>query len=386
MLTFLFLACTALPMIVLSLFVLRTHRRETSGLSGGRSPVQWTRCWTKYLGLLLTLGVLAFWYWLIPEYRKSLYQPVWNIARSAALPLVCAAFPYFLWTDRRMNSPCDHYWHAGLVLLGKWKAADSRMLREHVLAWTVKGFFLPLMAGSSTALLQRLIAEGLNFATFDDLYVSLFTLVHAVDVIFGAIGYFLTLRILDSQIRSTETTLLGWASAIMCYAPFSTFIWERFLGYKGKIQWSDLLGNYPVLCITWGFAILVLYAIYAWATVSFGCRFSNLTNRGIIADGPYRFVKHPAYLSKNIAWWLVSVPFLAHSTWQGGLRACLCLAATNLIYFVRAKTEERHLMRDPAYRLYAEEVRRHGLVAIVKSLILAAKALCSPRRSFSGNQ
>lgn len=36
-------------------------------------------------------------------------------------------------------------------------------------------------------------------------------------------------------------------------------------------------------------------AIYAWATIMFGGRFSNLTHRGIITNGPYPWTKHPAY-------------------------------------------------------------------------------------------
>ena len=42
-----------------------------------------------------------------------------------------------------------------------------------------------------------------------------------------------------------------------------------------------------------------------------GPRFSNLTHRGILTHGPYAWSKHPAYLSKNLFWWLSSLPFLA---------------------------------------------------------------------------
>ncbi|OAG62503.1 putative membrane domain protein [Burkholderia pseudomallei] len=39
------------------------------------------------------------------------------------------------------------------------------------------------------------------------------------------------------------------------------------------------------------------------------------------------------------------------------------LVAVNLLYWLRAKTEERHLMRDPDYRAYAEWIARHGMFA-----------------------
>ena len=38
----------------------------------------------------------------------------------------------------------------------------------------------------------------------------------------------------------------------------------------------------------------------------------------------------------------------------------------NLIYYLRAKTEERHLMRDPDYRAYAAWIAEHGLFARVR--------------------
>ena len=107
----------------------------------------------------------------------------------------------------------------------------------------------------------------------------------------------------------------------------------------------------------------MLLSIYTWSTCSFGCRFSNLTNRGIVVDGPYRYVKHPAYLSKNISWWMMAVPFVGHVGWRATLVACLSLLVTNLIYVIRALTEERHLMRDPAYVAYVHWIEQHGLWA-----------------------
>ena len=35
-----------------------------------------------------------------------------------------------------------------------------------------------------------------------------------------------------------------------------------------------------------GAVLVALTAIYAWATVAFGIRFSNLTHRGILTHGP----------------------------------------------------------------------------------------------------
>jgi hypothetical protein len=64
-----------------------------------------------------------------------------------------------------------------------------------------------------------------------------------------------------------------------------------------------------------------------------------------------------------LSWWLVSVPFLSTSGFAFALRHCIMLALLNGIYFLRAKTEERHLSRDPVYLEYCEWIASHGLFA-----------------------
>lgn len=118
----------------------------------------------------------------------------------------------------------------------------------------------------------------------------------------------------------------------------------------------------PAVKFAWAAMLVLLLAIYALSTVAFGLRFSNLTARGIITDGPYRFSKHPAYLSKNLSWWMISVPFVATAPVLA-LTNCLQLLLVNAIYYARARTEEAHLSRDPDYVRYALWMNEHGLLA-----------------------
>ncbi len=48
------------------------------------------------------------------------------------------------------------------------------------------------------------------------------------------------------------------------------------------------------------------------------------------------------------------------------LRSCLLLALVNMVYYLRAVTEERHLSRDPIYREYRDWINRHGLLAALR--------------------
>lgn len=111
--------------------------------------------------------------------------------------------------------------------------------------------------------------------------------------------------------------------------------------------------------------LAVLTAIYAWSTVAFGIRFSNLTYRGVLTNGPYRFSRHPAYLSKNLFWWLSTLPFLvtSHSP-VDMVRDTVFLGCVSAIYFWRARTEEAHLLREDA------KIARtmHGCSSTVSSL------------------
>jgi len=375
---------TILPMILWSVFRARTYLNESSGLSPfARSP-DYRRVGTKYIGLLLTLSILGAAYWVFPEYSRPRYQPVWELVALAGVPTLLAAWFYMLWVDERMLDPCDGYWHTGRLVLGKWQLVDWVCLREHALGWLIKGFFFPFMFSALAGHLGSVSENGWNPARFDQLYLSTLALIYCVDTLYGAVGYLLTLRILDSQIRSVQPHFFGWAVALICYAPFSAAL-SSFQSSRSDQDWSTVFSGQPILYITWGFVILLLLTVYVWSTVSFGCRFSNLTNRGIITTGPYRWMKHPAYLSKNIAWWLIAIPFCASPHWQDNLRACVMLSSVNLVYFFRAKTEETHLMADRDYRIYARWVDQFGLCASIRKCfrLLSRRGACHPLPSLT---
>ena len=187
---------------------------------------------------------------------------------------------------------------------------------------------------------------------FTHIYARLYDLMFLLDVLLAAITYTLTLRILDNQVRSVEPTIGGWVICVICYRPLVDAQGPYIQFDLDKLYWGDLFAPYPLLYVLWGSAILCLVFIYVWSTAAFGLRFSNLTHRGIITHGPYRWMKHPAYLAKNLSWWMISVPFIAGAGWAIAIQSCLLLGAANLIYYLRAKTEERHLATDPVYREY----------------------------------
>jgi hypothetical protein len=119
----------------------------------------------------------------------------------------------------------------------------------------------------------------------------------------------------------------------------------------------------PALKVLWSLVILALALLYLAGTIQFGIRFSNLTHRGILTNGPYRWLKHPAYFAKNINWWLISLPFLSTAGITEAVRLSLLLTGVNIIYYLRAKTEEAHLSIDPIYLQYLDFMRHNDLFA-----------------------
>jgi len=200
-----------------------------------------------------------------------------------------------------------------------------------------------------------------------------------VDVQLATFGYVVTVKPLDSHIRTANPYLAGWLSALMCYPPFLLMHRGGPLDYNVNAAdwayWFD--GNAPLLW-AWGMLLVLLTAAYAWATVAFGYRFSNLTHRGILTHGPFRWTRHPAYVSKNTFWWCATLPFLATSGEVSDMiRNTVLLAGVSAVYYWRAKTEEKHLMADPDYQEYWQWMERNApLPRLIRRLRKIA-----PRRS-----
>ena len=356
---------TALGVYLPDLLWRQAWRQPSATLT--RQPPQgsWSRTWTKFAGLLGSMGFVALLYGLLPEYANggSFYGNYWSLLRTIVPVWLGLAVPYLFWVDAHMQQPEDNLWQFGRVVTGHWRGVDGRAVGQHLLGWLIKGFFLPLMFTYLCRDLTSLYGyKGGQLSSFKGIYDFLYFFLFFTDVGLVSVTYLLSLRVTDTHLRSSEPTMLGWVVALACYDPFWGLIGRQYLAYDNGLSWGAWLGNQPWLYGIWGTAILLLLAIYVWATVAFGGRFSNLTHRGIITSGPYCFTKHPAYWSKNLSWWLISVPFLVNDSVWVTLRHCTLLLMLNGIYFLRAKTEERHLSLDPDYVQYARWIDRHGLL------------------------
>lgn len=354
------LAALVAVQLLLDVGVRRVHRREATGLVFGREQFRRNfsagRSLVKLAGLGATLAVLAGIYLLLPMYRGPFHAPFWQLLRTLAPYIVALTIPYIFVVDALMAEPRDGYWHIAQLCGFRWRHVDWAIVREHAKSWAIKGFFLPLMVPYLGGALVSFVRATRTWTMVGVVeHVATFAL--CLDLAFVVIGYTLTLRILDSHIRSANPLVLGWIACLICYRPFWSFMGPDYMDGR---SWDDWFEGSPALIVFWGLMVIAVKSGWAWSNILFGLRFSNLTHRGIITGGPYRFTKHPSYIFKNVGWWLINVPFLSaaslgHALWHSG-----ALLAVNLIYFVRAMTEEIHLSEDPVYVAYAEWINEHG--------------------------
>jgi protein-S-isoprenylcysteine O-methyltransferase Ste14 len=361
------LAACGVPMVLWSLLVDKVHRHGSTGIDWA-NPRPWRDMrdvsLVKLAGLWATWAGIALIYFTGRFYWAGDYPfAMWCLGHVAPV-VVVASVPYVMWLDRYLCEPRDGAWHLGAWLLGQpgW-AVEA--IQAHLRSWAVKAFFLAFMLAIVPAGFGSFVRWNGATALTDPVSLAgwLVTVMFTLDVAFATVGYALTFRPLDAHIRSANPFAAAWMAALICYPPFVLMAAGGPLDYHpGTSDWVYWLSEHGWVRAAVGAVLVGLTGIYAWSTVAFGLRFSNLTHRGIITHGPYAWSRHPAYLSKNLFWWLSTIPVLTTGNPVDAVRATLLMAAVGGVYYWRARTEERHLGMDPTYAEYSAWMSRNAPV------------------------
>lgn len=251
----------------------------------------------------------------------------------------------------------------------EWRRGLTRDDRVALLATLLKAFFGPMMAMLLMRFCMGALAHGASIAqsdAFDGGFRILFDrhgfwflmqVILFIDVLIYTVGYLVELPSLHNEIRSVDPTLLGWAAALACYPPFNVVTGAILGSQSSDFPQFDSPTAHFILNI----ALLALMALFASASIALGFKASNLTHRGIVSRGPYALVRHPAYTSKNVAWWIGAIPSVSAafaSSVSDGVLAVASVVGVTMLYVVRAITEEDHLRSvDSEYASYAAKVR-----------------------------
>lgn len=275
--------------------------------------------------------------------------------------------PFYIFFDWKSKARII-FWYLYRVFFQKNLSKVTQIEKTAILAWIVKWFFAPLMIFWLTWHIFNMLNniylanKNISFFSSDFLYFfnnyffyTAFSLILFFDVLFFTLWYLLEWKIFKNEIRSVEWTFLWWFVALASYPPINnvtnTILWWYSTDFP---KFSNFYMH-----ISLNILLLILMWIYAWASVSLWLKASNLTNRWIIKKWPYKYLRHPAYLCKNIAWWIWWLPILIYSIWQKDFKtfiyAIIWLSMWSFIYYLRAKTEENHLSLDKDYINYKIE-------------------------------
>lgn len=336
------------------------------------------------------VGLACAVYALSPWNREQLAArygpPAVSFTGLQFLGLACGAYLLLLalhqLADRDAQAAKSLRFFRVLAAFARAPAAVVRRGLSHderlaVLVTLLKAFFAPLMVMSLMGFCMGAWVNGLAIlhagglagdlrSLFDRFgFWFLMQMILFVDVLVFTVGYLVESPRLGNQIRSVDPTLLGWAAALVCYPPFN----KLTVVVLGSQHTDFPKFDDPDLHLALNLLLLALMAVYASASVALGAKGSNLTHRGIVARGPYALVRHPAYVCKNMAWWIGSVPLVSAafgSSLLDGLQALGSVVGWSAVYVLRALTEEDHLRSvDGDYARYAERVRHRFIPGLV---------------------
>lgn len=370
--TLMVMLCYAAALALLEVFWLRTPFQPASGLSVARMRFNVQRSGLKLIGVTASWGFVAWLYWLFPEYhpnmlpndeRQGFYEPFGEMVLTV-LPVVCVlAIPYVALTDALMESPEDSYYWLGRLLTLQWRGVPFALLRQHLLGWVVRGFFLALLCSYAEEKVRTVmwldasaaIAQpGGFYAVFRDLALMACFVV-------AATGHAMTLRLLGTHIRSVEPTLFGWWVCLACFEPLRS-VTVRYIQPEGQADaWVGALAHSPTLLGLWMLLLIAALGVFLLAESALGIRYSHLTHRGIVTHGVYRFCKHPSYVAQWCMAFLAFPPFFAWETTGQALAGLGAHVLMGVIYYLRARSEEVHLSGDPDYVQYALWMNDHGI-------------------------
>lgn len=298
-------------------------------------------------------------FYVVYGFIYNFFMPLNKLNRSKGFELTLALKKALLYVKKLANK--NHYQNP-LHKEELNKSKPSKAEKNIMLFSLVKIFFLPIMINfffiNYTWLHNAFIEwQKQNFAvsiiSFNNyIYPLLVAIFIITDVSFFIFGYTTESALLKNKIRSVEPTALGWFVALICYPPFNSTIGNYVSWYANDFN----LFNKPIYDFILKIIEVILWLIYCWASVALGSRCSNLTNRGIVMKGPYRYVRHPAYIAKNSAWFLSTLPLMVHTSLSQILAILGSLLFWGFVYYMRSVTEERHLSQDPDYQEYCQKV------------------------------
>jgi len=163
------------------------------------------------------------------------------------------------------------------------------------------------------------------------------------------------LSIFKNKIKYVDTTPLGVLSSAVCYYPL-IILTDKFINVTQDALMP--VENQTILVILTLLAVFVNF-VSMIAILRLGTKSGNLTNRGIVTGFPYNIIRHPDYAAQIGYIIVTTIPLylLASVSTSDKIYITICTVVWIYIYYLRAVTEERNLIKDDKYKQYVEKVK-----------------------------
>jgi hypothetical protein len=321
---------------------------------------------------------MLFFWWALQEYQRPQYASMFRTLPHAIPYVPVIVFLTHLFTEWRLGPSGGDGKDLGIFTLLRWKEVDYKGVREELLCWFIKGFFLIINYAELPKTLK--IFRNKEEAIFSLPWVQMQPVI--VTIIYGFIiasilpGYLFSAKIFGTHIRRIADSWFAFTVTIICYSPYAGGMVNRWFNYHPVSPdpdwmkpWVSHFNDNEMMLYILGGTILFFEFVHYWGEAIMGIRSSNLTNRGIVTSGPYRYCKHPVFASKCASWLIMWMPFASGDTVLECIRLMIAWCGICYVFAARCWAEERILAEDKDYVAYALWVDKNGLFSPISRFI-----------------
>ncbi len=232
-----------------------------------------------------------------------------------------------------------------------------RYHRKVLLNLVMRVYFIPVMViqvYNGFQLSVHGLSQGLPGGDLLTLLFWLTGVLWLVDSLAAATSYSIESRWTENHSRSIDLTTAGWTVCFACYPPLNEVTSTLFLFSPNVVGNSvqDLVFAHSTFFMALKVLEFTLLVALVYTDLSLGPSVANITFKRLQSRGPYALVRHPATTCKLTLWWMQSIFFIQFWSWD----VIIGQVMWNVIYILRALTEERHLRQYAEYRQYMQKV------------------------------
>ena len=355
-----------------SFFIAQLRGRSSYHVDRQQSLLHLLRRALPRYGIWLALFSLALWLYGAHSYYR-LNDKTLLFLHEFFNYFVLFGIPYFILTLKYKASRIEDFYDPALRIIvmlrsmlpiswthRRYTFARAWRRTSHRKIWLnliMRAYFIPVMVSQvfiglrDSMLLLPHTEPGGNVFSFIAWITAVLWL---MDALSASVGYAIESRWLENRSRSIDMTLGGWLVCLYCYPPLNQVTGTVF-PFGPLVASSDpsqmLIPSMTLLLSVQIIALSLLVALI-YCDLSLGPSGVNITFKKLQDRGPYGIVRHPATVCKLAFWWIQSICFVPFWTWEIFLGHMMW----NVIYILRALSEERHLSTFEEYREYKQRV------------------------------